>query len=43
MSSFIYIYFFHPFQISTMPGLPTRPCFYDMDIDPETGDIEGLF
>lgn len=29
--------------ISTMPGLPTRPCFFDMDIDPETGDIEGLF
>lgn len=30
-------------EIPTIPGLPTRPCFYDMDIDPETGDIEGLF
>ncbi|KAG8191534.1 hypothetical protein JTE90_019598 [Oedothorax gibbosus] len=29
--------------ISLMPGLPTRPCFYDMDIDPETEEIEGLF
>jgi len=29
--------------ISTMPGLPTRPCFYDIDIDGETGNIEGLF
>ena len=24
-------------QMSTMPGLPTRPVFYDVDIDPETG------
>eukprot|EP00730_Choanoeca_flexa_P018872 TRINITY_DN9200_c0_g2_i1.p1 TRINITY_DN9200_c0_g2~~TRINITY_DN9200_c0_g2_i1.p1 ORF type:complete len:964 (+),score=303.68 TRINITY_DN9200_c0_g2_i1:149-3040(+) len=29
--------------MSTMPGLPTRPCFYDVDIDPETGVIDGLF
>ncbi|EGD77864.1 MTHFD1L protein [Salpingoeca rosetta] len=29
--------------MSTMPGLPTRPCFYDVDIDPETGVISGLF
>ncbi|PRD27998.1 UNVERIFIED_CONTAM: Mthfd1 [Trichonephila clavipes] len=28
--------------ISTMPGLPTRPCFYDIDIDTNTGEIEGL-
>ncbi|GIX80350.1 c-1-tetrahydrofolate synthase, cytoplasmic [Caerostris darwini] len=28
--------------ISTMPGLPTRPCFYDIDIDADTGEIEGL-
>ncbi|GFQ96246.1 c-1-tetrahydrofolate synthase, cytoplasmic [Trichonephila clavata] len=28
--------------ISTMPGLPTRPCFYDIDIDANTGEIEGL-
>lgn len=28
--------------MSTMPGLPTRPCFYDIDIDPETGAITGL-
>lgn len=26
----------------TMPGLPTRPCFYDIDLDPETGRVEGL-
>lgn len=29
--------------ISTMPGLPTRPCFYDMDIDPDSEEITGLF
>ncbi|KAL6747918.1 formate-tetrahydrofolate ligase [Haematococcus lacustris] len=28
--------------IMTMPGLPTRPCFYDIDLDPETGKIVGL-
>jgi formyltetrahydrofolate synthetase len=26
----------------TMPGLPTRPCFYDIDIDPSSGRILGL-
>ena len=29
--------------MSTMPGLPTRPAFYDVDIDPETGRVVGLF
>lgn len=29
--------------ISTMPGLPTRPCFFDMDIDPLSEEITGLF
>ncbi|CAG5078277.1 Oidioi.mRNA.OKI2018_I69.PAR.g8949.t1.cds [Oikopleura dioica] len=29
--------------ISTMPGLPTRPSFYDIDIDCETEEIYGLF
>ena len=29
-------------EISTMPGLPTRPAFMDIDIDPETGKIVGL-
>ncbi|KAJ1668118.1 tetrahydrofolate synthase [Coemansia sp. RSA 1813] len=29
--------------MQTLPGLPTRPCFYDIDIDAETGDIVGLF
>ncbi|HJW72021.1 MAG TPA: formate--tetrahydrofolate ligase [Geothrix sp.] len=29
--------------MSTMPGLPTRPGFYDVDIDLETGRIVGLF
>ncbi|XP_062325917.1 C-1-tetrahydrofolate synthase, cytoplasmic [Osmerus eperlanus] len=27
----------------TIPGLPTRPCFYDIDLDPETEQISGLF
>jgi methylenetetrahydrofolate dehydrogenase (NADP+)/methenyltetrahydrofolate cyclohydrolase/formyltetrahydrofolate synthetase len=30
-------------DMSTMPGLTTRPGFYDIDLDPETGDIIGLF
>ncbi|XP_057679462.1 monofunctional C1-tetrahydrofolate synthase, mitochondrial isoform X1 [Corythoichthys intestinalis] len=29
--------------MSTMPGLPTRPCFYDIDLDPHTEEITGLF
>ncbi|CAH8255182.1 unnamed protein product [Arabidopsis lyrata] len=28
--------------MSTMPGLPTRPCFYEIDIDTETGKVRGL-
>jgi formyltetrahydrofolate synthetase len=28
--------------MSTMPGLPTRPAFYDIDIDLETGRVVGL-
>lgn len=28
--------------MSTMPGLPTRPSYYDIDIDFETGKILGL-
>ncbi|XP_041352979.1 C-1-tetrahydrofolate synthase, cytoplasmic-like isoform X2 [Gigantopelta aegis] len=28
--------------MSTMPGLPTRPCFFDIDIDPDTEEIVGL-
>jgi methylenetetrahydrofolate dehydrogenase (NADP+)/methenyltetrahydrofolate cyclohydrolase/formyltetrahydrofolate synthetase len=27
----------------TMPGLPTRPVFYDVDLDLETGLVVGLF
>ena len=30
-------------QMSTMPGLPTRPCFYDIDLNLKTGAVEGLF
>jgi len=30
-------------DIVTIPGLPTRPGFYDVDIDTETGDVIGLF
>ncbi|MDP7259973.1 MAG: formate--tetrahydrofolate ligase, partial [Anaerolineales bacterium] len=29
--------------MSTMPGLPTRPVYYDVDIDLETGKVVGLF
>lgn len=29
-------------EMSTMPGLPTRPAYYDIDIDFETGKILGL-
>lgn len=28
--------------MSTMPGLPTRPCFYDIDLDTSTGRVIGL-
>lgn len=28
--------------MSTMPGLPTRPCFFDIDIDIATGKVLGL-
>lgn len=30
-------------DITKMPGLSTRPCFYDMDLNTETGEIVGLF
>ncbi|CAO3654453.1 unnamed protein product [Mucor hiemalis] len=29
-------------EMSTMPGLPTRPCFFDVDLD-EDGEVVGLF
>jgi formyltetrahydrofolate synthetase len=29
--------------MSTMPGLPTRPVYYDVDLDLETGRVLGLF
>jgi formyltetrahydrofolate synthetase len=29
-------------EMSTMPGLPTRPAYYDIDIEPGTGKIVGL-
>lgn len=28
--------------MSTMPGLPTRPCFYDIDLNTKTGEVYGL-
>ncbi|ORX46483.1 FTHFS-domain-containing protein [Hesseltinella vesiculosa] len=28
--------------MQTMPGLPTRPCYYDVDLD-EDGEVQGLF
>jgi methylenetetrahydrofolate dehydrogenase (NADP+)/methenyltetrahydrofolate cyclohydrolase/formyltetrahydrofolate synthetase len=30
-------------EMSTMPGLPTRPVYYDVDLDLETGRVIGLF
>lgn len=30
-------------EIMTIPGLPTRPGFLDVDIDVKTGDVLGLF
>lgn len=30
-------------EISTMPGLPTRPAYYDVDIDVTSGKVIGLF
>lgn len=30
-------------DIMTIPGLPTRPGFYDIDIDVESGRVIGLF
>ncbi|MBE0479115.1 formate--tetrahydrofolate ligase [Candidatus Aerophobetes bacterium] len=37
--------FFYPIcgAMQTMPGLPSRPAFVDVDIDPETGKTKGLF
>ena len=29
-------------SMSTMPGLPTRPAYFEIDIDTETGEILGL-
>ncbi len=30
-------------EMRTMPGLPTRPVFYDVDLDLKTGKVVGLF
>ncbi len=30
-------------DMRTMPGLPTRPVFYDVDLDMKTGKVVGLF
>jgi formyltetrahydrofolate synthetase len=30
-------------EMRTMPGLPTRPVFYDVDVDLNTGKVVGLF
>jgi methylenetetrahydrofolate dehydrogenase (NADP+)/methenyltetrahydrofolate cyclohydrolase/formyltetrahydrofolate synthetase len=30
-------------EMRTMPGLPTRPVFYDVDLDLDTGKVLGLF
>jgi len=36
-------YMFPAGDIMTIPGLPTRPGFYDVDIDVKTGEVKGLF
>ncbi|KAL9118734.1 MAG: hypothetical protein Q9187_004717 [Circinaria calcarea] len=30
-------------DIQTIPGLPTAPGYINVDVDPETGEIDGLF
>jgi methylenetetrahydrofolate dehydrogenase (NADP+) / methenyltetrahydrofolate cyclohydrolase / formyltetrahydrofolate synthetase len=30
-------------EMRTLPGLPTRPVFYDVDLDCKTGKVVGLF
>lgn len=30
-------------DIQTIPGLPTAPGYLNVDIDPVTGEIDGLF
>jgi methylenetetrahydrofolate dehydrogenase (NADP+) / methenyltetrahydrofolate cyclohydrolase / formyltetrahydrofolate synthetase len=30
-------------DMRTMPGLPTRPVYFDVDLDAETGRVTGLF
>ena len=32
-----------PLDMMTVPGLATRPGFFDVDIDTETGRVIGLF
>ncbi|OJX39582.1 MAG: formate--tetrahydrofolate ligase [Chloroflexi bacterium 44-23] len=29
-------------EMRTMPGLPTRPAFFDIDLNPDTGEVYGL-
>lgn len=29
-------------KIQTLPGLPTRPCYYEIDVDLESGQVIGL-
>lgn len=30
-------------DIQTIPGLPTAPGYLNVDVDPQTGEIDGLF
>lgn len=30
-------------DIQTIPGLPTAPGYLNVDVDPDTGEIDGLF
>lgn len=30
-------------DIQTIPGLPTAPGYLNVDLDPETGEIDGMF
>jgi formate--tetrahydrofolate ligase len=36
------VFLFEFFSASQTSGLPTRPVFFDIDIDPKTGKIVGL-
>ena len=30
-------------DIQTIPGLPTAPGYLNVDVDPDTGEVQGMF